>query len=305
MPRVVGFDEANARMIQREKRQRTPYLDASAAAPNAPYAFMTKSDPGLIYGVHYHSADQWQFIAAGKGKLGRDEVGPYYLHFSRAYTPYGPLQADAESGMTHFDLYTHYQPGARYLPENREALQSVPGRKPWQIKREVIFPSQRGARIEGTVELESIPDIRDDNGLFACSLTMAANASTTTPDASTGEGQYIVVVTGSLLHEGRELQPISVVFIAPSEKAMRLQAGPSGLEALVLNFPRVSATAAAEERKDLKRWECELCAFVYDEALGLPEDGIAPGTRWQDVPESWSCPDCSATKSDFQMIEID
>ncbi|MBY0337863.1 MAG: rubredoxin [Acetobacteraceae bacterium] len=48
-------------------------------------------------------------------------------------------------------------------------------------------------------------------------------------------------------------------------------------------------------------WECELCGFVYDEAKGAPEDGLAPGTRWADVPDSWSCPDCGAGKADFAM----
>jgi rubredoxin len=53
-----------------------------------------------------------------------------------------------------------------------------------------------------------------------------------------------------------------------------------------------------------KRWLCVLCAFVYDEAAGMPDDGIAPGTPWAAVPESWSCPDCSATKADFEMVRI-
>jgi rubredoxin-NAD+ reductase len=48
-------------------------------------------------------------------------------------------------------------------------------------------------------------------------------------------------------------------------------------------------------------WECELCGFVYDEALGWPQEGIAPGTRWANVPEGWSCPDCGAAKADFEM----
>ncbi|MGZ5177923.1 MAG: rubredoxin [Burkholderiales bacterium] len=53
-----------------------------------------------------------------------------------------------------------------------------------------------------------------------------------------------------------------------------------------------------------KTLQCALCAFVYDEEAGMPEEGIPPGTRWEDVPETWSCPDCSATKSEFYMIEI-
>ena len=51
-------------------------------------------------------------------------------------------------------------------------------------------------------------------------------------------------------------------------------------------------------------WQCVLCGFTYDEAAGLPSDGIAPGTRWADIPEDWVCPDCSATKCDFEMVEI-
>ena len=43
---------------------------------------------------------------------------------------------------------------------------------------------------------------------------------------------------------------------------------------------------------------------VYNEADGWPDDGIAPGTLWQDVPEDWLCPDCGVGKMDFEMIEI-
>ena len=55
----------------------------------------------------------------------------------------------------------------------------------------------------------------------------------------------------------------------------------------------------------MKKWRCLVCDFVYDEEKGLPEEGIAPGTRWDDVPASWTCPDCGAGKADFQMVEAD
>ena len=51
---------------------------------------------------------------------------------------------------------------------------------------------------------------------------------------------------------------------------------------------------------DLKRFVCLGCGFLYDEALGLPEHGIAPGTRWADVPENWACPDCFTPKHRFE-----
>ena len=54
-----------------------------------------------------------------------------------------------------------------------------------------------------------------------------------------------------------------------------------------------------------KKYMCVLCGLVYDEAEGWPDDGIEPGTLWQDVPETWICPDCGATKLDFEMIEVE
>lgn len=53
---------------------------------------------------------------------------------------------------------------------------------------------------------------------------------------------------------------------------------------------------------EFKTWMCHLW-LVYDEELGAPE-GIAAGTRWQDVPEGWLCPECQMGKDDFEMMEI-
>jgi rubredoxin len=53
-----------------------------------------------------------------------------------------------------------------------------------------------------------------------------------------------------------------------------------------------------------KTWMCLVCGFIYDEEQGLPDDGLAPGTRWEDVPLGWACPDCGARKDDFEMVEI-
>jgi rubredoxin len=53
-----------------------------------------------------------------------------------------------------------------------------------------------------------------------------------------------------------------------------------------------------------RTWMCVVCGFIYDEAKGLPEEGIAPGTRWEDVPDTWTCPDCGVTKDDFEMMEV-
>ncbi|SEQ47952.1 Rubredoxin [Solimonas aquatica] len=48
-----------------------------------------------------------------------------------------------------------------------------------------------------------------------------------------------------------------------------------------------------------RKYQCLACGEIYDEALGLPEYGIAPGTRWEDLPDDWLCPACGADKSQY------
>lgn len=61
---------------------------------------------------------------------------------------------------------------------------------------------------------------------------------------------------------------------------------------------------ATQAQATFKVWMCVLCGFMYEEANGMPDEGIPAGTRWEDVPEDWVCPECSATKADFEMVEI-
>lgn len=49
----------------------------------------------------------------------------------------------------------------------------------------------------------------------------------------------------------------------------------------------------------MKEFVCSVCGYVYSEAKGIPEAGIAPGTRWEELPDDWVCPLCGATKAEF------
>jgi rubredoxin len=54
----------------------------------------------------------------------------------------------------------------------------------------------------------------------------------------------------------------------------------------------------------MKIFQCAVCGFIYEEAKGMPGEGISPGTLWKDIPDDWCCPDCGVSKSDFEMVEI-
>ncbi|WP_159586683.1 rubredoxin [Chelativorans xinjiangense] len=66
----------------------------------------------------------------------------------------------------------------------------------------------------------------------------------------------------------------------------------------------MSASADVVQDGASKTWECVLCGFRYDEAKGDPDGGIPPGTRWENVPDDWFCPECGARKSEFDMVVV-
>lgn len=49
----------------------------------------------------------------------------------------------------------------------------------------------------------------------------------------------------------------------------------------------------------MQKYVCDVCGYVYDPEVGAPDQGIAPGTAWEDVPEDFVCPVCSVGKDQF------
>jgi rubredoxin len=67
--------------------------------------------------------------------------------------------------------------------------------------------------------------------------------------------------------------------------------------------PGPNPTATAETMRLDQKWECLVCGYGYDPAVGDATQGIPPGTRFEDLPEDWTCPDCGATKDLFEPVE--
>ncbi len=53
----------------------------------------------------------------------------------------------------------------------------------------------------------------------------------------------------------------------------------------------------------MEKWVCTVCGYVYDEEIGDPDSGIAPGTKFADIPEDWVCPLCQVSKDQFEKQE--
>ncbi|MEE8324814.1 MAG: rubredoxin [Candidatus Humimicrobiaceae bacterium] len=53
----------------------------------------------------------------------------------------------------------------------------------------------------------------------------------------------------------------------------------------------------------MEKWECQVCGYIYDPEKGDPENDVEPGTSFADIPEDWVCPQCGASKDEFELAE--
>ena len=58
-----------------------------------------------------------------------------------------------------------------------------------------------------------------------------------------------------------------------------------------------------QRRRTMKKYVCTICGYIYDEEKGDPDGGIAPGTKFEDIPDDWVCPVCGASKAAFEPQE--
>lgn len=57
------------------------------------------------------------------------------------------------------------------------------------------------------------------------------------------------------------------------------------------------------KKEKMKKYVCTVCGWIYDPAVGDPDNGVAPGTSFEDIPEDWVCPLCGVGKDEFEPTE--
>jgi len=277
------------------------YFMQASKGTRLPQFILIENSPGRVIRTHYHDVDQFQIVVAGSGRFGKHKVAPFSVHFARAYTPYGPITAGSE-GLAWLTIRANRDSDrAQYLPEKRENLEKVPDRFPWQATAEACFEScgEKGG-------LQPVTEFKDENGLGVYYTRLAPFGKAMTPSPKESGGQFIVALRGNVILQGREREAPAMCFVGPEEESLAVAAGAQGLDLMVLHFPKVGqlrSAAAPASATGSRVWRCSLCGLEYREDAGMPSEGIAAGSRWEDVPSTWTCPDCQAGKHDFVRVE--
>lgn len=202
--------------------------------------------PGSAILPHYHSVDQFQIFLEGRGKLGHHDIAPLAIHYANRFTGYGPIVA-GEHGMSYYVVRPSFaHDGSFYLhtPEARERLKSVRSAKRillannLRVATESELARQTGAHVERVIQPRAG---EPDDGVFADIVTMGPGARYRGPEPAIGGGQVVLVVAGAAVFGGKALGLRSSIVVTPEELAVELAAGPGGLQALVLQYPRLAA----------------------------------------------------------------
>jgi hypothetical protein len=204
-----------------------------------PMAFLVEKEAGAIVHPHFHQADQYQVVVQGSGRLGLHEIASVAVHYTDAYSAYGPIVA-AEEGVAWFTFRNAWDPGARYMPEHRRQLREA--RAKYQHREATCgpLPPLTAAELAGLTDASGVAVIQPGkDGLGTWRYTLPANQVVTGPDPLSGGGQFWLVSAGSAAVEGGALlPPQSCVFVAPDDAAARLVAGPGGADLICMQFPK-------------------------------------------------------------------
>jgi hypothetical protein len=129
-----------------------------------PMAFLVEKGPGAVTRPHFHQVDQFQVVVAGRGMLGDHEFSDGAVHYTDAYSAYGPIVA-GKSGIWWFTLRNRWDPGARYMPAEREVLNAARDRhQHWELTTEAMPAALLGELCQATA-ISCRPVFEADDGL--------------------------------------------------------------------------------------------------------------------------------------------
>ena len=220
--------------------RRGQYVAGSERNDNGlPQGFLVDQPAGAVTQPHFHSHPQFQLVVDGSGRLGKHDVGFLDLHYVNGHTPYGPVAA-GDDGLLYFTLRRYWDAGAKYMPASRDLL--VKGR---QRTRYGGVPATATRKLAEAGPANHITVIAPEaDGLGAWLVQAGPGESFSGPVPATGDGQYHVVVRGTVIHDATELETLSCGFVEAADPAPVYRAGVDGAALMICQFPCLEDAAA-------------------------------------------------------------
>jgi hypothetical protein len=237
MPQLASALDVKTRHVTRDIDERIPpdtdywltdYFGESGAMKPGPQSFLAETnDKNAVITPHFHKVDQFQVFWT-VGKFGKRAVDPIYVHYTDAYTIYGPIWGAEGKGLRWLTVRSKSDPGPRYMPGSRLERE---GRKAGRhLEVSVGIPeTDRDAPAVETV----IGPYEDGLGVHVVQLGPGDPLPVFTPAAA---GVHYLLLDGTLVYEGREHPPLSTFYV-DEDGLTGAEAGADGLASLVLQFP--------------------------------------------------------------------
>ena len=154
------------------------------------------------------------------------------------------------------------------------------------VRKEVIgtFGYKSGAEVDKFANVSYANDTRNIPYLTEGTLSFMSCKVVNTIDFGTHIMYVGEVVDGEKLMDGK---PLTYAEYRSKFKGVSPKNAPTFQQPL--NQPKM----------EKEKYVCDMCGYVYDPAVGDPDNGIAPGTAFEDLPSNWTCPLCGVDKSNF------
>jgi hypothetical protein len=201
-----------------------------------PMIYLVDQEPNSAIQTHFHQVDQYQVVIGGNGAMGREPLGPITVHYTNAYTGYGPL-ASGSAGLQYLTIRNRWDPGLRPLPEAKDEL--PPAGTVKQRQRTTKPAPPLSSEVLSALDAPQIREVMEEpeSGSRAWMLAIPPAGSAPSP-ASVATDRVLVVCAGSLA--GTEANGLHSCHFIPAGEAVMLSAGDEGVDVLILQFREAS-----------------------------------------------------------------
>ncbi len=212
----------------------TDFIGERQIDSDTPQAFLVRAGAGHVIPGHFHAVDQFQIFVEGNAKLGRFELHPGSIHYTDAYTTYGPIIA-TEQGYAYFTLRPVSTTSYHQMPAEAKLLREArhtSGSKRRMLMGEVDEAAEAAAGIA--------PIFAQPDGVGAYRLSAAPGEALAFP-AEASHGRFLLVISGSAEVDGQVYGPKSCLWAGEGEAFAPAVAGEEGVVAVLAAFGKQAA----------------------------------------------------------------